>query len=163
MSAWLYGSSQMQFMCLVQIHLTRLEFICMMLPPKLGQLSQSIRVTNLILPILVPFSTTIRMSFVRTSKSCHFVRFVWSSVSDAYSKGELFSLDMELLKAANSTTKQWNDVETVPWDASSYQPTLALAQNHIHFLGVPGLPAGSAKIFVIHCVLLHHILTHVDD
>jgi len=70
---------------------------------------------------------------------------------------------MELLKAANSTKKQWNDVETVPWDANSYQPTLALAQNHIHFLGVPGLPAGSAKIFVIHCVLLHYILTHVDD
>jgi len=77
--------------------------------------------------------------------------------SDAYSKGELFSLDMELLKAANSTTKQWNDVETVSWDASSYQPTLALAQNHIHFLGVPGLPAGSAKIFVIHCVSLYCI------
>lgn len=73
-----------------------------------------------------------------------------TNVFYAYSKGELFSLDMELLKVANSTTKQWNDVETVPWDDSSYQPTLALAQNHIHFLGVPGLPAGSAKIFVIH-------------
>lgn len=72
-------------------------------------------------------------------------------IIDAYSKGELFSLDMELLKAGNGATKDWNDVQTVPWDASTYQPTMALAQNHIHFLGVPGVPDGSAKIFVIHC------------
>ena len=26
-----------------------------------------------------------------------------------------------------------------------------MAQNHVHFLGVPNLPAGDAKIFVIHC------------
>ncbi|EDR01459.1 uncharacterized protein LACBIDRAFT_310833 [Laccaria bicolor S238N-H82] len=30
---------------------------------------------------------------------------------------------------------------------------MALAQNHIHFLGVPGIPAGEAKIFVIQRVL----------
>lgn len=73
--------------------------------------------------------------------------------TDAYSKGELFSLDMELLKAGSGSTKQWNDVQAVPWDTSSYQPTMALAQNHVHFLGVPGVPDGSAKIFVIHCML----------
>ncbi|KAF9444643.1 hypothetical protein P691DRAFT_807022 [Macrolepiota fuliginosa MF-IS2] len=73
-----------------------------------------------------------------------------TNVFYAYSKGELFSLDMELLKASNGSTKQWNDVQQVPWDTSSYQPTMALAQNHVHFLGVPGVPAGSAKIFVIH-------------
>ncbi|KXN84106.1 hypothetical protein AN958_00431 [Leucoagaricus sp. SymC.cos] len=73
-----------------------------------------------------------------------------TNVFYAYSKGELFSLDMELLKAANATAKQWNDVQTVPWDASNYQPTIALAQNHVHFLGVPGVADGSAMIFVIH-------------
>jgi len=73
-----------------------------------------------------------------------------TNVFYAYSKGELFSLDMELLKAANGATKEWTDVQAVPWDTSSYQPTMALAQNHIHFLGVPGVPDGSAQIFVIH-------------
>jgi hypothetical protein len=72
--------------------------------------------------------------------------------SDAYSGGDIFSLDMELLKAANSTSKQWNDVQKVDWDTSSYQPTMALAQNHIHFIGVPGVNQGSVRIFVIHCV-----------
>jgi len=73
-----------------------------------------------------------------------------TNVFYAYSKGELFSLDMELLKASNGSTKQWGDVQQVPWDTSSYQPTMALAQNHIHFLGVPDVPSGNAKIFVIH-------------
>ncbi|KAJ3560317.1 hypothetical protein NP233_g10914 [Leucocoprinus birnbaumii] len=73
-----------------------------------------------------------------------------TNVFYAYSKGDIFSLDMELLKAANSTAKQWVDAQTVPWDASTYKPTMALAQNHIHFLGVPNVPAGSAMIFVIH-------------
>lgn len=66
----------MRFTCLVQIHLTRLQYIYMMLLPRLGLLSQSIRVTSLILPILVPFLTTTQMSFVRDPKTCHFVEFV---------------------------------------------------------------------------------------
>jgi len=73
-----------------------------------------------------------------------------TNVFYAYSKGKLFALDMELLKAANSTTKEWTEVEQVDWDTTNYQPTMALAQNHVHFLGVPGVPDGSAKIFVIH-------------
>jgi len=32
----------------------------------------------------------------------------------------------------------------------SYVPVMALAQNHIHFLDVPGTTSGSADIFVIH-------------
>lgn len=62
----------------------------------------------------------------------------------------MFSLDMGLLKAANSTPVAWVDVEQAPY-SSSYQPVMALAQNHIHFLDIPGVPAGSADIFVIHC------------
>ncbi len=76
--------------------------------------------------------------------------FIFGDV-DAYSKGELFALDMVLLKEADDSIKEWTDVQQVPWDISSYQPTMALAQNHVHFLGVPGVPDGSAKIFVIHC------------
>ncbi|KAG5644347.1 hypothetical protein DXG03_008644 [Asterophora parasitica] len=68
---------------------------------------------------------------------------------DALSKGELYSLDMGDLKAANSTPVAWTDVQK-PDLGSDYQPVMALAQNHIHFLDVPGVPSGSAKIFVIH-------------
>lgn len=57
---------------------------------------------------------------------------------------------MGLLKAANGTPVAWVNDEQSPYP-SSYQPVMALAQNHIHFLDVPGVPAGSADIFVIHC------------
>ena len=54
------------------------------------------------------------------------------------------------LKAANASGLAWTDVQKAPYD-SSYQPVMALAQNHVHFLNVPGTPAGDAQIFVIHC------------
>jgi hypothetical protein len=74
---------------------------------------------------------------------------------------------MGLLKAANSTAIPWNNVQqpdlsdgtsaspTPGANTAGYQPTMALAQNHIHFMGVQGLPAGSVKIFVIHCMFQH--------
>ncbi|KAI9458858.1 hypothetical protein BJY52DRAFT_1119232 [Lactarius psammicola] len=72
-----------------------------------------------------------------------------TNVFYALSHGELFHLDMALLKAANSTPLQWVDVEKAPY-ADGYQPVMALAQNHVFFLNVPGTPAGSADIYVIH-------------
>ncbi|KAG6841004.1 hypothetical protein C0991_002784 [Blastosporella zonata] len=72
-----------------------------------------------------------------------------TNVFYALSDTDLFSLDMGLLKAANSTPLAWNDVQSSGFPAS-YQPVMALAQNHIHFLDVPGNAAGSAQIFVIH-------------
>jgi hypothetical protein len=69
---------------------------------------------------------------------------------DAVSNLELFRLDMGSLTAANSTPLAWVDVEKTPFQ-SGYQPVMALAQNHIHFLDVPGVPAGDVKIYVIHC------------
>ncbi|KAF9240484.1 hypothetical protein BU15DRAFT_87684 [Melanogaster broomeanus] len=54
-----------------------------------------------------------------------------------------------LLKAANSTPLAWVNDEQAPYP-SNYQPVMALAQNHIHFLNVPDVAAGSADIFVIH-------------
>jgi hypothetical protein len=80
----------------------------------------------------------------------------------AYSNGGIYSLDMVLLKAATGTAIPWNSVQqpdlsadtsgtiTPGANTAGYQPVLALAQNHVQFLNVPGLPAGSCKIFVIH-------------
>ncbi|KAG9311614.1 hypothetical protein JVU11DRAFT_7824 [Chiua virens] len=72
-----------------------------------------------------------------------------TNVFYALSHGNLVSLNMGLLKAANSTPIAWVTDEQSPYP-SSYQPVMALAQNHIHFLDVPGVSAGSADIFVIH-------------
>ncbi|KAG2143495.1 uncharacterized protein EDB93DRAFT_576396 [Suillus bovinus] len=72
-----------------------------------------------------------------------------TNVFYALSQGNLFSLDMGLLNAANSTALNWINDEQVPYP-SNYVPVMALAQNHIHFLDVPNVPAGSADIFVIH-------------
>ncbi|KAG6917774.1 hypothetical protein DXG01_001179 [Tephrocybe rancida] len=72
-----------------------------------------------------------------------------TNVFYALSKGEIFSLDMGSLKAANSSPVAWNDVQASGFGAD-YQPVMALAQNHIHFINVPDVAAGSAKIFVIH-------------
>jgi hypothetical protein len=60
------------------------------------------------------------------------------------------------LKAANSTALSWNTVQD-PGFGKDYQPVMALAQNHIHFLNVPNVAAGSAKIFVIHCMYSGHV------
>lgn len=80
----------------------------------------------------------------------------------AYSNAQLFSLNMALLTAANSTPIPWLSIESPDLSADTsgtitpgantngYQPTMALAQNHVQFMGVPGLPAGEVKIFVIH-------------
>ncbi|KIJ63733.1 hypothetical protein HYDPIDRAFT_175811 [Hydnomerulius pinastri MD-312] len=72
-----------------------------------------------------------------------------TNVFYALSSGTMFSLDMGLLKAANSTPLSWTSDEQAPYP-SGYQPVMALAQNHVHFLDVPGVVAGSADIFVIH-------------
>jgi hypothetical protein len=73
-----------------------------------------------------------------------------TNVFYALSGGALYSLDMGNLKAGNPTAIFWNDVQEPEFAAAGYQPVMALAQNHIHFLNVPNLPPGQAKIFVIH-------------
>jgi hypothetical protein len=84
-----------------------------------------------------------------------------TNVFYAYSGGHIFSLDMASLKAASSAPIPWQDAQTAdlspdpsdltPGDnTAGYQPVMALAQNHIQFLGIPGFSPGSAKIFVIH-------------
>ncbi|KAI0360607.1 hypothetical protein OH77DRAFT_1418587 [Trametes cingulata] len=72
-----------------------------------------------------------------------------TNVFYALSHNELYFLDMGSLKTANASALEWQDVEKSPYP-DDYQPVMALAQNHIHFLDVPNVPAGSADIFVIH-------------
>ncbi|KAI0372023.1 hypothetical protein BV20DRAFT_992346 [Pilatotrama ljubarskyi] len=72
-----------------------------------------------------------------------------TNVFYALSHNEVYFLDMGELKTANSSALEWQDVGKSPFP-DDYQPVMALAQNHIHFLDVPNVPAGSADIFVIH-------------
>ncbi|TFK47561.1 hypothetical protein OE88DRAFT_1705708 [Heliocybe sulcata] len=73
-----------------------------------------------------------------------------TNVFYALSKGEMYFLDMGSLTSANASGLTWNDVGKPSFSTDNYQPVMALAQNHIHFLDVPNVPAGSAQIFVIH-------------
>ena len=59
---------------------------------------------------------------------------------------------MGALTSANSSALSWADVGAPEaWgDLSSYEPVMALAQNHVHLIGVPDLQPGEADIFVIH-------------
>lgn len=57
---------------------------------------------------------------------------------------------MGSLTAAQNDAIAWSDVGPSPY-GNDYQPVMAIANNHIHFLDVPNVPAGSADIFVIHC------------
>lgn len=76
-----------------------------------------------------------------------------TNVFYALSGGELFFLDFSTITtSANGSTSglAWTDVGKPSFDTTNYQPVMALAQNHIHFLDVPGLSPGQADIFVIH-------------
>jgi len=68
----------------------------------------------------------------------------------ALSHGEMYSLDMGSMKSANSSAISWTDIEKPSFTTDGYNPVMALAQNHIHFLNVPNVPAGQAQIYVIH-------------
>jgi len=72
-----------------------------------------------------------------------------TNVFYALSHGEMYFLDMKALKASSGSAISWTDVGATPY-GTSYQPVMALADNHIYFLDVPNVPAGSADIFVIH-------------
>jgi len=72
-----------------------------------------------------------------------------TNVFYALSQGSMFDLDMGTMKVANSTPIAWNLVQKPNFPAN-YDPVMALAQNHIHFLDVGGDGAGQAHIFVIH-------------
>ncbi|KAG8889475.1 hypothetical protein FRB98_004160 [Tulasnella sp. 332] len=67
------------------------------------------------------------------------------------SGGTLYQLDFSLIKAtANSTAAPWTEVEASPFSYGSTTPAMAIADNHIFFMGIPANTAGEANIFVIH-------------
>jgi hypothetical protein len=73
-----------------------------------------------------------------------------TNVFYALSKGSLYSLDMGTMKFANNSVPlPWNQVQNLNFPAD-YNPVMALAQNHIHFLNVGTDGPGVARIFVIH-------------
>lgn len=74
-----------------------------------------------------------------------------SVLSDALANGSMSSLDLGTQTSATGSSLSWNNVGSPPFTTTNYNPTMALAQNHIHFIGVPGNQPGTADIFVIHC------------
>jgi len=72
-----------------------------------------------------------------------------TNVFYALSKGTMFSLNMDTMKVAKSESIEWNLVQKFDFP-DDYNPVMALAQNHIHFLNVGSDGPGTARIFVIH-------------
>jgi len=73
-----------------------------------------------------------------------------TNVFFALSGGTLYQLDFGTMKAATGSPISWQSVEAPSFSVTNYNPVMALAQNHIHFLDVPGTSPGDAFIFVIH-------------
>ena len=65
--------------------------------------------------------------------------------------GNLHKLDMKAIKAAEDTALKWELVGTPNFNMADYRPIMAVAENRIHFLNVPGNAAGQANIFDIPC------------
>ena len=61
------------------------------------------------------------------------------------------------LGPASSSAIAWSDQGKTEIDVSD-GPTMAVAQNHIFFFGVPSTAAGSTPIFVIHCMFLSLVI-----
>ncbi|KAG9008136.1 hypothetical protein FRB94_013693 [Tulasnella sp. JGI-2019a] len=67
------------------------------------------------------------------------------------SGGTMYQLDFSGIKAtANSTALAWDVVGTPNFSYGSTTPAMAIADNHIFFMGIPANTAGEANIFVIH-------------
>ncbi|KZO98460.1 hypothetical protein CALVIDRAFT_561921 [Calocera viscosa TUFC12733] len=73
-----------------------------------------------------------------------------TNVFYALSGGNLYQLDYSTITNAATGPTAWEVVEAPNFQTTGYKPVMALAQNHIHFLDVPGNTAGEANIFVIH-------------
>lgn len=77
-----------------------------------------------------------------------------TNVIYAMSKGNLYSLNMIELAAAQPDAIEWQDAGKPSFSTDGYEPVMGLAQNHIHFIGAPALEDGNADIYVIHCTFL---------
>lgn len=134
----------------MQIQLTRPQSTSTMPPQNHGLPNPSLQGLLILHHSMLSLTTTPTCS-VRVNRDFAPTFYSQDICTDALSNGELFSLDMSSLKAATGSSLSWADVGKPSFTTTNYQPVMALAQNHIHFLDVPGVPAGSAQIFVIHC------------
>ncbi|EJT99355.1 hypothetical protein DACRYDRAFT_23912 [Dacryopinax primogenitus] len=73
-----------------------------------------------------------------------------TNVFYALSGGNLYQLDYSTITKTATGPTAWEAVEAPNFQTTGYKPVMAIAQNHIHFLDVPGNQAGQANIFVIH-------------
>ncbi|KZT61714.1 hypothetical protein CALCODRAFT_349347 [Calocera cornea HHB12733] len=73
-----------------------------------------------------------------------------TNVFFSLSGGNLYQLDFGAITNVATGPTSWQAVESPSFQTTGYKPVMALAQNHIHFLDVPGNTAGEANIFVIH-------------
>ncbi|KAG8954975.1 hypothetical protein FRC04_010459 [Tulasnella sp. 424] len=62
----------------------------------------------------------------------------------------LYQLDMSNQVAAKSDPLKWEEVNKPNFKTGGYNPVMAIADNHVFFLNVPGNAAGETNIFVIH-------------
>ncbi|KIO33860.1 hypothetical protein M407DRAFT_65170 [Tulasnella calospora MUT 4182] len=62
----------------------------------------------------------------------------------------LYQLNMSDQVSAESGTLKWQEVDKPNFKTDGYNPVMAIADNHVFFLNVPGNRAGEANIFVIH-------------
>jgi len=76
-----------------------------------------------------------------------------TNVFYALSKGAMYSLNMDEMKVAKPEALEWNLVQQFDFP-ENYNPVMALAQNHIHFLDVGSDGPGNARIYVIHYAFL---------
>ncbi|KAF8501848.1 hypothetical protein JB92DRAFT_2741190 [Gautieria morchelliformis] len=73
-----------------------------------------------------------------------------TNVFYALASGTMSSLDLGTQTQATGSSLSWNNIGNPSFTTTNYNPTMALAQNHIHFVGVPNSQPGTADIFVIH-------------
>ena len=145
-------------MCSQRTPLTRLQCTSMTRPRARGRSSRWIN-RRVRLPLTPrtskPSWTMTRTCFVRDLRGAALVSLtcvsLYALTADAISNGEMFSLNMDSMIAASSDPLSWTDVGAPSFNTQGYEPVMALAQNHIQFLDVPGTPDGQADIFVIHC------------
>lgn len=63
-------------------------------------------------------------------------------------------MDLGTQAKAVSAPNNWTYVEMPNFSYGDETPVMAIADNHIFFLGIPSNSAGEANIFVIHCTWL---------
>ncbi|KAG9010796.1 hypothetical protein FRB90_007640 [Tulasnella sp. 427] len=73
-----------------------------------------------------------------------------TNVFFALGGNNFYQLDMSSQVTAKSDALKWQEVNKPSFNTDGYNPVMAIADNHVFFLNVPGNDVGEANIFVIH-------------